>query len=122
MASRHESTTATPTSKVVTELTKGGGNAYSDLQPVLWGFAAVGTLLAMIQLMIYSVVARQHQRMVFVVWAGLLAVVGFAPLVSSVTTLLVGVAVVDSCLLAILLLSSLRQPEVEGPSQSASSA
>ncbi|HZJ06420.1 MAG TPA: polysaccharide biosynthesis protein [Nocardioidaceae bacterium] len=99
-----------------------GGNAYSDLQPVLWGFAAVGTLLAMIQLMIYSVVARQHQRMVFVVWAGLLAVVGFAPLVSSVTTLLVGVAVVDSCLLAILLLSSLRQPEVEGPSQSASSA
>lgn len=91
-----------------------GGDAYGDLQPVIWGFAAVGTLLAMIQLMIYSVVARQHQRMVFVVWAGLLALVGFAPVVSSVTTLLIGVAVVDSCLLVVLLLSSLREPSLSG--------
>ena len=45
-----------------------GGPEYADLQGRLWVFAALGTLLAMLQLMIYGVVARQHQRMVFVAW------------------------------------------------------
>ena len=41
-----------------------GGREYADLQDRLWLFAALGTLLAMLQLMVYNVVARQHQRTV----------------------------------------------------------
>ena len=49
-----------------------GGSEYADLQGRLWGFAVLGTLLSLIQVMVYEVVARQHQRMVLVVWTTLL--------------------------------------------------
>jgi O-antigen/teichoic acid export membrane protein len=88
-----------------------GGNAYSELEPIIWAFAGVGTLLAMIQLMIYSVVARQHQRSVFVVWTGLLALLALAPFVDSVGFLLSVVVVVESTVLLVLLALSLRHPE-----------
>ena len=88
-----------------------GGNAYSELQPIIWAFAAVGTLLAMIQLMIYSVVARQHQRSVFVVWAGLVALLAVAPFVDSVGFLLSVVVAVETSVLLVLLALSLRHPQ-----------
>lgn len=87
-----------------------GGDAYAELRPVIWAFAGVGTLLAMIQLMVYSVVARQHQRAVLVLWSGLVALLLLAAAVDSVTSLLTGVAVVESCVLVVLLLWSLRRP------------
>ena len=85
-----------------------GGDAYSALQSIIWAFAAVGTLLAMIQLMIYNVVARQHQRSVFVVWAGLAALLGVAPFVDSVGFLLSVVVAVETSVLLVLLTLSLR--------------
>jgi O-antigen/teichoic acid export membrane protein len=86
-----------------------GGPAYTDLQDRLWVFAALGTVLAMIQLMIYDVVARQHQRMVLVVWAALLVLLGLAPLVASALDgLLVTVVAVDLVLFGVLLLASMR--------------
>ncbi len=88
-----------------------GGDAYAELRPIIWAFAAVGTLLAMIQLMVYSVVARQHQRSVFVVWAGLVTLLALAPVVESVTFLLTAVVVVETCVLLVLLALSLRQPQ-----------
>jgi len=60
--------------------------------------------------MVYSVVARQHQRAVFVVWAGLVALLGLAPFVGSVAYLLTSVVVVQTSVLVVLLLSSLRSP------------
>ena len=47
--------------------------------------AAMGEMAAMLQLMIYDVVARQHQRMVFVVWVGMAVLLGAAPFVASVS-------------------------------------
>ncbi|HET6625575.1 MAG TPA: polysaccharide biosynthesis protein [Nocardioidaceae bacterium] len=88
-----------------------GGSAYTELQPIIWAFAAVGTLLAMIQLMVYSVVARQHQRSVFVVWAGLLALLAAAPFVESIGFLLGVVVTVESVVLLVLVALSLRHPE-----------
>jgi len=85
-----------------------GGNAYADLEPVIWAFAAIGTLLAMIQLMVYSVVARQHQPAVFMVWAGLAALLVLAPFVSSSAYLLTCVATVEACVLVVLVLTSLK--------------
>ena len=85
-----------------------GGTAYAPLEPLVWGFALVGTLLAMIQLMVYSVVARQNQRAVFVLWAGLVTVLVLAPFVASVSFLLTAVVLVDGCVLAALVALSLR--------------
>jgi O-antigen/teichoic acid export membrane protein len=85
-----------------------GGSEYSELQGTLWAFAVLGTLLAMIQLMIYDVVARQHQKMVFVVWAALAALLCVAPFVDSLRSLVTIVICVDAVLFAVLLLASLR--------------
>ncbi|MGH3332590.1 MAG: lipopolysaccharide biosynthesis protein [Nocardioidaceae bacterium] len=87
-----------------------GGGAYSELQPVIWAFAAVGTLLVMLQLMIYNIVALQKQREVFAVWAALLVLVSLAPLVGSMEFLLACVLTVDACLLVLLVALSLRRP------------
>ena len=87
-----------------------GGPAYSDLQDRLWLFAVLGTLLAMIQLMVYDVVARQHQRMVFVVWAALLTLACVAPLVGSLTFLITVVVGIDLLLFLVLFAVSLRRP------------
>lgn len=101
-----------------------GGPEYADLQGTLWVFAAVGTLLALLQLMIYSVVARQHQRMVFVVWAALLGLVCVAPFVHTLTFLLTAVVSIDLALFLVLLAANLLSPahaeEVRSPSTTTS--
>jgi O-antigen/teichoic acid export membrane protein len=85
-----------------------GGPEYAGLQGRLWVFAALGTLLAILQLMIYDVVARQHQRMVFVVWAAMAVLLVAAPFLDSVSGLLVTVVSIDAALFVALLLASLR--------------
>ena len=51
-----------------------GGQEYAEIQDQLWLFAVLGTVLSTIQLLIYSVVARQSRRTVYLVWAALVAV------------------------------------------------
>jgi O-antigen/teichoic acid export membrane protein len=99
-----------------------GGPEYAALQGRLWVFAVLGTVLAMLQLMVYDVVARQHQRMVLVVWAALAALVCVAPFVGTVNGLLTSVVIVDVVLLLVLLAASLlvRTP-APGPSRQRSS-
>jgi O-antigen/teichoic acid export membrane protein len=87
-----------------------GGPEYAALQHRLWVFAALGTLLALLQLMVYDVVARQHQRMVYVIWAGMAALLAVTPFVGSVTGLVGTVVAVDAVLFTVLLLASLRAP------------
>jgi O-antigen/teichoic acid export membrane protein len=89
-----------------------GGPEYAGVQSRLWAFACLGTVLGMIQLMVYNVVARQHQRAVFVIWAALIGVLCFAPFVSSVTFLVTVVIGIDSTLLVVLLLTGLRPAAV----------
>jgi O-antigen/teichoic acid export membrane protein len=84
-----------------------GGPEYADLQGRLWVFAALGTLLAMLQLMIYTIVARQDQWTVVLVWAALVVLVAASPLVGSLTFLLSLVVAVDAVLFLVLLARSL---------------
>jgi len=105
-----------------------GGSEYSDLQGRLWVFAVLGTLLALLQLLVYDVVARQHQRMVFVVWVAMGALVASAFVIGSLTQLLTTVVVIDALLFVVLLLASLRPgatpaaPAVEAPTAEAGAA
>ncbi len=84
-----------------------GGSQYSDLEGLLWVFAALGTLLAMLQLMIYNIVARQRQRTVLLVWVALVVLVAAAYAVDSLTGLLTVVVCIDAALFVVLLVRSL---------------
>jgi len=84
-----------------------GGAEYAEVEPRLWLFAALGTLLAMLQLLVYSVLARQGQRSVYAVWLALVAMVVAGLTTSTVSGLLTVVLVVDALLLALLLGASL---------------
>jgi len=92
-----------------------GGAAYADLNPIIWAFAAVGTLLAMIQLLVYNVVARQNKVAVLVLWSGLITLFAVAPTVGSVTYLLTTVVVVHSVALLGLLAQGRRRTDVSVP-------
>ncbi|HEX4901419.1 MAG TPA: hypothetical protein VFV42_01325, partial [Acidimicrobiales bacterium] len=80
-----------------------GGPAYDAIQGSLWIFAALGTLLAMLQLMVYNVVARQRQRAVLVLWVGLVAVLAGGAVARGVEPLVVTVLAVDAAVFAVLL-------------------
>ena len=84
-----------------------GGEQYSALGSRLWLFAALGTVLAMLQLMVYNIVARQRQRAVLLVWCALVALAVAAPFVGSLWVLLGVVLGVDSLLFVLLLVLSL---------------
>lgn len=80
-----------------------GGSEYDDVQSRLWVFAVLGTLLSMLQLLVYSVVARQGTRSMYLVWAAVLAVGTVGLLQDSLTGLVTMVVVIDAALFAILL-------------------
>ncbi len=92
-----------------------GGAEYAALESRLWAFAVLGTLLALLQLMVYDAVARQRRGSVFLVWSALLVVVVGAQLTATVTGLLALVAATDAALLGVLLIRSSRTPEVAAP-------
>jgi O-antigen/teichoic acid export membrane protein len=83
-----------------------GGSAYREIEPLVAWFALLGTVLAMIQILVYEVVARQHGASVWLLWAGLAAVAGTATFVATAGSLLASVLVIDSVVLAGLMLST----------------
>ncbi len=93
-----------------------GGGEYAEIQDRLWLFAVLGTVLSTIQLLIYSVVARQSRRTVYLVWAALVLLALGVSQATTVTGTLVVVTAVDSVLLVLLLAISwwrLREDDQE---------
>lgn len=84
-----------------------GGNAYHDIQHELWAFALVGTVLSMLQLLVYSVLARQARRSVLLLWSALLVVVVGGQFVDTLQQLLTLVLATDTVLFGLLLAVSL---------------
>jgi O-antigen/teichoic acid export membrane protein len=90
-----------------------GGNDFSAIQDDLWKFAIVGTLLAIIQLLVYSALARRQGRAVIVIWTALAALVVAAVSVSTANELVLLVLLVDSTVFVVLLgLALLTRPAV----------
>jgi O-antigen/teichoic acid export membrane protein len=85
-----------------------GGAQYAAIEPYVGLFAALGMVLAMIQLMVYEVVARQHRASVMILWAGLAAVASTALYVDSVGSLVLSVTVVNLLVLLTLVLDAMR--------------
>ena len=80
-----------------------GGDEYAGIRDQLWIFAVLGTVLSVVQLLVYSVVARQSRRSVYLVWAALVVLVVLVTRVSTVTSLVATVALVDGALMVALL-------------------
>ena len=85
-----------------------GGAQYAATEPYVGLFAALGMVLAMIQLMVYEVVARQHRASVLILWAGLVAVASTSLYVDSVGSLVLSVTIVNLLVLLTLVLDAMR--------------
>ncbi|WP_239456398.1 polysaccharide biosynthesis protein [Nocardioides solisilvae] len=96
-----------------------GGAQFGEIQGSLWLFAILGSAHSMLQLVVYSVIARQGQRSVYLVWGALVAMVTGALMTGSVVTLISWVIIVDLGLLLALTVISFRMVE-DHPAPSAS--
>ncbi len=92
-----------------------GGAQYSEIRDQLWLYALLGTVLSLLQLLVYNVLARQARRAVVLVWVALVLVAALGQLTDSYGGLLALVLVVDSSLLLVLLVVDLlrRRPAEE---------
>lgn len=79
-----------------------GGAEFGEVEGILWVFAVLGTVLAMLQLQVYAVLARQGRWSVLLVWAALVAAVVLGSRTESVSGLVTTVAAVDAALLMAL--------------------
>jgi O-antigen/teichoic acid export membrane protein len=89
-----------------------GGDEFSAIKDDLWKFAIVGTLLAMLQLLVYSALARRQGRAIVLIWTALAVLVGFALSMSFATSLVLLVAAVDGVLFLALFALAASQPTV----------
>jgi O-antigen/teichoic acid export membrane protein len=79
-----------------------GGSDYADVQDRLWLFAILGTLLSMLQLLVYAVLARQGGRSAALFGVAVVALAVAATAITSLDQLVVTVATIDGLLLAAL--------------------
>jgi O-antigen/teichoic acid export membrane protein len=92
-----------------------GGADFDGIKDRLWMFAIIGTLLSMIQLLLYSVLARQQLRSVLMIWTALGVLLGVGTTVDSVTSLVTVVCLIDGVLFLGLLASAALTPTVRDP-------
>lgn len=85
-----------------------GGPEYGDVEGRLWLFAVLGTMLAVLQLIVYSVLARRGTRSVWLVWGAVVVLVAAGLAAGSLTALVVTVSLVDATLVVVLMAASLR--------------
>ncbi len=80
-----------------------GGRQYDEVKDLLWIFALLGTVMALLQLLVYAVLARQGTLSILLVWLALVVVVVVAgATASSLSGLLAVVMTVQVVLLALL--------------------
>jgi O-antigen/teichoic acid export membrane protein len=84
-----------------------GGQQYVDVESRLWMFAILGTMLSMLQLLVYSVLARQGTRSALLVGAAVAAVLVASLWVTTLGQLVTAVTIIDALLFATLLALSL---------------
>lgn len=84
-----------------------GGAEFAEIADRLWLFAVIGMLLSALQLLVYAVLARRGQRSAYLLWAGLVALVGLGLSADTLDGLIAVVMAVDGVLLALLLVISL---------------
>jgi O-antigen/teichoic acid export membrane protein len=91
-----------------------GGDDFSAIKDDLWKFAIVGTALAIVQLLVYSALARRQGRAVVVIWTALVVLVALALTMGTASSLVLLVVAVDGLLfLALLGIALLTRPALQ---------
>ena len=85
-----------------------GGSEYVEVESRLWRFALLGTILATLQLLIYSVLARQHRGATLIMWAGAVALIVLGLQVDSLDQMITTVTSIDAVLLIALMAVTVR--------------
>ena len=85
-----------------------GGNEYQEIESRLWLFAVLGTVLSMLQLMVYAVIASRGHRSVALIWVALAGLLGLGFLTETINQLVLAAIGVNAVLLAVLLVVTLR--------------
>ncbi len=86
-----------------------GGDEYTEIQDRLWLYAVLGTVLSLLQLLVYAVLARRGTRSVYLVWGTLVVLLAVGSQATSVISLLLTVTAVDTALFVALLAISLHR-------------
>jgi O-antigen/teichoic acid export membrane protein len=84
-----------------------GGDDFASIGDDIWKFAIVGTLLAMVQLLVYSALARRQGRAVILIWTSLVVLLAVALTVDTAHSLVLVVVAIDTGLFLALLLVAL---------------
>ncbi len=84
-----------------------GGNQYAPIIDQLWLFALLGTLLAMLQLLVYDALAQRARRSTLLVWLGLVVMLVVAATAESLLGLVLRVIAIDTVVLLTLMTLSL---------------
>ena len=87
-----------------------GGQEYAAIESRLWAFALLGTVLALLQLLVYAAIARQDRVSAVLVWVGFVTLVAAGLTAGSVERLLLVVSGVDVVLTLVLLGRAFRAP------------
>jgi hypothetical protein len=82
-----------------------GGSEYEQIRSRLWIFAVLGTVLAVLMMVVYALLARGGQRSVYLTWVALAAIIGFGLTVHTIGDLLTVVIAVDTVLVVVLLVA-----------------
>lgn len=94
-----------------------GGESYGEIQDDLWTFALLGTVLALLQLTTYAIIANQDTRLIGVVWIAVAALVALVwTQVSTVLGLLWLVVSIDLAVTAAMVIWAVfaRRTETAG--------
>jgi O-antigen/teichoic acid export membrane protein len=85
-----------------------GGSEYDDVRGRLWIFAVLGTLLAILMMAVYGLIARGGSRSVYLTWVALAGIIAIGLTVHSVSGMLTVVIAVDAVLAVVLLVAHQR--------------
>lgn len=86
-----------------------GGHQYDAVQSSLWQFAILGTVVSLIQVLVYAVLARQARYSVYLIWTALLVVVVLGREATTFRGLVHLVLSVDSVLTLALLVAGVAR-------------
>lgn len=93
-----------------------GGEPYAEVTGTLWLYALAGTVLASIQFLVYSSLALEHPRAVYVLWGGV-ALFAVVALTTDTPTGLIIDRVWTALLTAVVLVVLLTRPRSPGVSE-----
>jgi O-antigen/teichoic acid export membrane protein len=85
-----------------------GGPKYGAIEDSLWKFAILGALLALLQLLVYGLIARRSRFSIYLLWVALGALIYFGQQTDTFTEMVHRVIGINSILLVFLLVLSVR--------------